>query len=339
MIYASLFSGIEAASVAWQPLGWQAAFFAEIEKFPARILEHHYPDVPNYGDITKFKNWPQHATIDLIVGGSPCQSFSIAGLRRGLADPRGNLIFAYLGVVAKYRPRWLVWENVPGALSVDDGRAFTSFLCGLEELGYHAAWRVLDAQYTRTQLFPHAVPQRRRRLFLVGYFGDWRYPAQVLFERESLSRSPAPRREARQKTSPQSLYRFVSFGEYAHTDTASTIKARDGKDATDLIVFDSCVIKTANTKANGSNISYEGAAYTLDSQPNQAVFTQPYICRFTPLESERLMGFPDNYTALPKATDSARYRALGNSMAVNCMHWLGERIAQVEKSITKEEVA
>jgi len=182
MIYASLFSGIEAATVAWHPLDWKPAFFAEIEPFPCRVLAHHYPDVPNHGDVTKFKRWKSHAAIDLIVGGSPCQSFSIAGLRRGLADPRGNLMLTYIAVVEHYRPRWLVWENVPGILSVDQGRAFASLLHGLEEIGYLCAWRVLDAQYVRTQLFPRAVPQRRRRLFLVGHLGDWRRAAQVLFD-------------------------------------------------------------------------------------------------------------------------------------------------------------
>ncbi|MBA3753970.1 MAG: DNA cytosine methyltransferase [Nitrospira sp.] len=195
MRYASVCSGIEAASVAWTPLGWEAAFFAEIEKFPSAVLAHHYPDVPNYGDITKFKDWPD-AAFDVLVGGTPCQSFSVAGLRKGLDDPRGNLALVYLAIADRYRPRWLVWENVPGVLSSSGGRDFGAFLGGLAELGYGWAYRVLDAQFVRTRSHPRAVPQRRRRVFVVGYLGDWRRAAAVLFKPESMSGHPPPRRTA-----------------------------------------------------------------------------------------------------------------------------------------------
>ena len=188
MIFGSVCSGIEAASCAWHPLGWRAAFVSDIEKFPSAVLAHHYPDVPNLGDMTKFKEWPDYA-IDLLVGGTPCQSFSVAGLRKGLADPRGNLMLTYLAIADRYRPRWLLWENVPGVLSSNGGRDFGSFLGGLAQLGYGFAYRVLDAQY-------FGVPQRRRRVFVVGYLGDWRRAAAVLFERHSLQGHPAPRREA-----------------------------------------------------------------------------------------------------------------------------------------------
>jgi DNA (cytosine-5)-methyltransferase 1 len=190
MKFLSVCSGIEAASVAWRPLGWQAVAFAEIEKFPSAVLRHHYPDVENRGDMTRFPEWPD-AAIDVLVGGTPCQSFSVAGLRKGLADLRGNLALTYLAVLDRYRPRWMVWENVPGALSVDDGRALGAFLGGLSELGYGWAYRSLDAQYFR-------LAQRRRRVFVVGHLGDWRRAAAVLFERASLSGHPAPRREAGQ---------------------------------------------------------------------------------------------------------------------------------------------
>lgn len=197
MIYGSLCSGIEAATQAWHPLGWKPAFFSEIERFPSAVLAHHYPDVPNHGDMTKFKDWPDHA-IDVLVGGTPCQSFSVAGLRKGLADPRGNLMLTFGAVAQRYQPRWLVWENVPGVLSSDGGRDFGTFLGMLAELGYGFAYRVLDAQYVRTRGHAWAVPQRRRRVFVVGYFGDWRRAAAVLFDGESLSGNPAPRREAGQ---------------------------------------------------------------------------------------------------------------------------------------------
>jgi DNA (cytosine-5)-methyltransferase 1 len=199
--FASVCSGIEAASVAWSPLGWKAAFFSEIDKFPCAVLAHHYPDVPNLGDMNRFKDWPD-AAFDVLVGGTPCQSFSVAGLRKGLADPRGNLALVYLAIAARYRPRWLVWENVPGVLSSDGGRDFGSFLGGLGELGYGWAYRVLDAQYVRVDGLERAVPQRRRRVFVVGYLGDWRRAAAVLFERESLSGHPSPRREARESVAP-----------------------------------------------------------------------------------------------------------------------------------------
>ena len=192
MRFLSVCSGIEAASVAWQPLGWKAWAFSEIEPFPCAVLAHHYPDVPNLGDMTKFKDWPD-ATLDLLCGGTPCQSFSVAGLRKGLDDPRGNLMLTYGAIAARYRPRWLVWENVPGVLSSNEGRDFGSFLGLLGELGYGYAYRVLDAQY-------FGVPQRRRRVFVVGCLGDWRAAAAVLFERHSLSGHPAPRRESRQDT-------------------------------------------------------------------------------------------------------------------------------------------
>jgi DNA (cytosine-5)-methyltransferase 1 len=183
----SVCSGIEATSVAWGPLGFAPVAFAEIEPFPSAVLAHHYPTVPNWGDLTKFKEWPD-ATFDLLVGGTPCQSFSVAGLRAGLADPRGNLALVYLALADRYRPRWLVWENVPGVLSSGGGRDFGAFLGGLAALGYGFSYRVLDAQY-------FGLAQRRQRVFVVGHLGDWRRAAAVLFERESLSGHPAPRQQ------------------------------------------------------------------------------------------------------------------------------------------------
>lgn len=194
MKFLSVCSGIEAASVAWNPLGWKAVAFSEIEPFPCAVLAHHYPDTPNWGDMTKYKEWPDVA-IDLLCGGTPCQSFSVAGLRKGLDDPRGNLMLTFGAIAAKYRPKWLVWENVPGVLSSNKGRDFGTFLGMLGELGYGFAYRVLDAQF-------FGVPQRRRRVFVVGCLGDWRSAAAVLFERHGLSGNPAPSRETRQSLAP-----------------------------------------------------------------------------------------------------------------------------------------
>jgi DNA (cytosine-5)-methyltransferase 1 len=186
--YLSVCSGIEAATVAWHPLGWEAAAYSEIEKFPSQVLAHHYPNTPNVGDMTKFKEWTNVSDVDVLVGGTPCQSFSVAGLRKGLDDPRGNLMLTYLAIAAKYRPKWLVWENVPGVLSSNGGLDFASLLRGMGELGYGFAYRVLDAQY-------FGVAQRRRRVFVVGYAGNWRPAAAVLFERHSMCGYPAPSRE------------------------------------------------------------------------------------------------------------------------------------------------
>ena len=195
MKYLSVCSGIEAATVAWHPLGWEAIAYSEIEKFPSEVLAHHYPNTPNVGDMTKFKEWNFESNVDLLVGGTPCQSFSVAGLRKGLDDPRGNLMLTYLAIAKQYRPNWLVWENVPGVLSSNGGRDFGSFLGGLAECGYGFAYRVLDAQY-------FGVAQRRRRVFVVGYLGDWRPAAAVLFERHSLQGHPAPSREKRKTIAP-----------------------------------------------------------------------------------------------------------------------------------------
>ncbi len=208
MRYLSVCSGIEAATVAWHGLGWTPVGFSEIEPFPSAVLAHHYPSVPNFGDMTKHEQWPlQPGSIDLLVGGTPCQSFSVAGLRKGLHDPRGGLMLTYLEIARRLRPRWVVWENVPGVLSSNGGRDFGSFLGAMGLLGYGVAYRVLDAQWCRTHGHPRAVPQRRRRVFVVGCLlercaGDWTRAAQVLFERESVQRDSSPRRTPGQGVAP-----------------------------------------------------------------------------------------------------------------------------------------
>ena len=219
MKYLSLCSGIEAATVAWHPLGWEAVAYSEIERFPSEVLAHHYPNTPNLGDMTKFKEWNLESNVDLLVGGTPCQSFSVAGLRKGLDDPRGNLMLTYLAIAKQYRPNWLVWENVPGVLSSNGGRDFGSFLGGLAECGYGFAYRVLDAQF-------FGVAQRRRRVFVVGYLGDWRLAAAVLFERHSLQGHPAPSREKRQAVAASVGASASSSGWPA--DISSTLNASFG---------------------------------------------------------------------------------------------------------------
>lgn len=188
MRYLSVCSGIEAATAAWHPLGWKPAAFSEIEAFPRAVLAHHYPAVPLHGDFTTIKAG-QYGPIDILVGGTPCQDFSVAGLRAGIAGDRGNLTLEFLRLAARTKPRWIVWENVPGVLSSDGGRALGAFLGGLGQLGYGFAYRVLDAQY-------FGLAQRRSRVFVVGHLGDWRRAAAVLFERESLLCDHPPRWEA-----------------------------------------------------------------------------------------------------------------------------------------------
>ena len=271
MKYLSVCSGIEAASVAWHPLGWTPIGFSEVEPFPSAVLAHHYPDIPNFGDMTKHEQWNiQPGTVDLLVGGTPCQSFSVAGLRQGLRDPRGNLMLTFLAIAARLRPRWVVWENVPGVLSSNGGKDFGCFLGGLGELGYGWAYRVLDAQWVRTHGHPRAVPQRRRRVFVVGCLGDQRSAAKVLFEQESLQRYSATRRATRKGTAadvagclrsggdggvPSSRGEHLVFdqqrqGQYGDGCVASTKNARDFKDATDIIVIDRAAFN------QGANANY-----------------------------------------------------------------------------------
>lgn len=194
MIFGSLFSGIEAASVAWEPLGWRPAFFSEIAKFPSAVLAAHYPNVPNHGDILNHENWPD-SRIDVLCGGPPCQSDSVAGKRGGMADPRGQLKSTYVAVVQRFRPRWVLFEGVPGVRSVDDGRAFGALIAGLAELGYGMVWASLDAQY-------RGLAQRRERVFALGYLGDWHRAAAVLFDAACLRGDSAPRRETGQNPAP-----------------------------------------------------------------------------------------------------------------------------------------
>ncbi|HDP0199345.1 TPA: Dam family site-specific DNA-(adenine-N6)-methyltransferase [Salmonella enterica subsp. enterica serovar Concord] len=497
MRYGSVCSGIEAASVAWESLEWQPAWFAEIEAFPSAVLAHHWPHITNLGDMTKIAAAVRAGDIeapDVLVGGTPCQAFSIAGLRNGLADKRGQLTLSYVelanAIDDKRRERGekeaiIVWENVPGVLSSKDN-AFGCFLAGiagesseLQPAGgkwTHAgcvsgpqrviAWRVLDAQF-------FGVAQRRKRVFVVASARKDFDPAEVLFEFESVRRDTPPRREPQtavtadtgngaeggsrwdNPTNPHptlnqsnsiggigasnqeilaqrgagivGAYRMTAFGEYSGDGTASTVKARDYKDATDLAVTYSDVSRTLLSKSNDSMaedletyaihgtqdpdanhelahtlgrnhgqenaciaFSYKdnGADATADLSPtiragNQdtshansgqppaiayafkagqgskaggigyakeqsptltsassgtnltpAVIHGVAVRRLTPVECERLQGFPDNHTLISwrgkdaaDCPDGQRYKAIGNSMAVPVMRWIGERIA------------
>jgi len=213
MRYLSVCSGIEAASVAWEKLGWTPVAFSEIEPFPSEVLKHRWPRVPNLGDMTKYEDW-KIGTIDLLVGGTPCQAFSVAGLRKGLSDPRGGLSLTFCKIADHFNPKWILWENVPGVLSSKDN-GFGCFLGALSgedgELrppgGKWAdagcvygpkraiAWRCLDAQY-------FGVAQRRKRCFLVSCPRDQGDPTKVLFEWEGLRRDSAPSRGSGKEVTP-----------------------------------------------------------------------------------------------------------------------------------------
>ena len=385
MIYGSICSGIEAATVAWAPLGWQPAFFSEIEKFPCQLLAHRYGSnmpnepacqngVPNLGDMKNYDKWGKYS-IDLLVGGTPCQDFSIAGLRAGLAGERSSLVIVFAKIIRKYRPRWFVWENVPGVLNSNEGRDFADIL-GLftgrrvEKLGngwknagnvegyknaYSVAWRVLDAQFTRAHGFPRAVPQRRRRVFLVGHIGSNKYPASVLFDLESLRGNSAPRRETRASiatsiadgagtsgeeqpllTAPVASTLNAHYGtkygqDNQHVDAGCPLFVCErGTEADKAIAFD-CL---SGGKTGNSVGDIPGALHGVG---RAAIATKTQVRRLMPIECERLMGFPDNYTKLDEKTgDAPRYKALGNSMAVNCMRWVGERIQLVENFLSKK---
>ena len=297
MPYLSVCSGIEAVSVAWEPLGFKPVGFSEIEPFPCELLKQKYPNVKNYGDITQYEKW-NAGEFDILVGGTPCQSFSIAGKRGGTTDDRGALMYAYLGIVEIYRPRWVIWENVPGVLSSNSGYDFASFLAGLEECGYGWAYRVLDAQY-------FGVPQRRRRVFVIGHSDNRTdLAAEVLFEPESLRgniTAGSKMEKSITATFRKSVDYFRRGGNYKyHEDTkAATLRNSASVDCFDLV---------------------------LTSE-------KEYIRHLTPLECERLQGFPDNYTQIEwndktkdQCPDTPRYKAIGNSMAVPVMRWIGERI-------------
>ena len=349
MNYLSVCSGIEAATVAWHPLGWNPVGFSEIESFPSQVLKHHYPTVPNLGDMTKFKEWEIESNIDVLVGGTPCQSFSVAGLRKGLDDPRGNLMLTYLAIAKQYRPRWLVWENVPGVLSSADGRDFGSFLGGLAICGYGFAYRVLDAQY-------FGLAQRRKRVFVVGYLGDWRPAAAVLFERESLQGNPAPSRKKGERIAPcvtngppfsRTGNERVEAEAMVIHETVGALCADShpgsysGQDAYTGRLISSPVFSLQGSGSTSQNANGNGwneeVSFTLNRIDVHSVTQSTAVRRLTPVECERLQGFPDHYTDIkPKGKqtpDGPRYKALGNSMAVPVMRWIGERIQKVEDLI------
>jgi DNA (cytosine-5)-methyltransferase 1 len=292
MNYLSVCSGIEAATVAWHHMGWNPVGFSEIEKFPSQVLAHHYPQVTNFGDMTKYKEWKLDDSVGLLVGGTPCQSFSVAGLRKGLEDPRGNLALTYVGILDKFRPKWFVWENVPGVLSSNGGRDFGSFLGALVELGYGFAYRVLDAQN-------FGVAQRRRRVFVVGCLGSWESAAKVLFESESLSGDIKKGRNTAKETTT-----FVesSFGTFRQDPIGGTTKASGGvlgggsetlvyeNHGTDSRVKEISISPTVTARwgTGGNNVPLSMQRNLIDCDKGQTTVLQPVAYSFDSLASNSM---------------------------------------------------
>ena len=278
MKYLSICSGIESAGLGWHPLGFECVGLTEIDDFRSAVLQYHFPNVKNYGDFTKLKPSDISDRPICIVGGTPCATFSIAGLRKGLAEDRGNLALEFIKCVDRFSPKWVVWENVPGVLSSNEGKDLGTFLGALADIGYGFAYRVLDTQYIRTQRFPRALPQRRRRIFVVGCLGDWKSAAKVLFDTKTLSGYPPPRREKAKGTAKKTTHRLTRSDSYVEDDIAGTIAARDYKSATDLVEDkkDLTIIHGNHSRVNGDGFKKDGATYTLTASeiPSVLCFEQ-----------------------------------------------------------------
>ena len=396
LTYGSVCSGIEAVSVAWKGL-MTPLWFSEIEPFPCAVLAHHYPDIPNLGDMTALPQKIINREIpapDVLVGGTPCQAFSIAGLRNSLDDERGNLTLTLIHILeaidyVRYQdgkqPCVLLWENVPGVLSTKDN-AFGHFLAGLAQereplqpagarwanSGYvHSArtiaWRILDAQY-------FGVAQRRRRVFVVASARP-RSVAQILIERKSLCGDIETGGSAEKNIT---AYTESSFGTYIRSAVGGVVTASGGalgggsetlvvhgtqdpiissttahclgrNGGQENILFDiahrSDVVRIQDddttptltarmwTGGNGNGFDDSGVSYTLTATDTHGVFDSVTVRKLTPQECEKLQGFPPGYTQIPyrnksasDCPDSPRYKAIGNSMAVPVIKWIGERM-------------
>ncbi|MEG1680986.1 MAG: DNA cytosine methyltransferase [Stenotrophomonas sp.] len=395
LTYLSVCSGIEAASVAWEPLGFKPIAFSEIEPFPCEVLRHHYPRIPNLGDMTAIDSATFRGKADILVGGTPCQAFSCAGLRQGLADDRGNLSLKFVELADAVWPSFIVWENVTGVEMLDSmssaartmrsavfWQGLPAKICRFSLHGASARWggvgrpdcvlcskRTVAWRVYCSQFF--ALAQRRERAILVACPAGGADPTQILFEFEGMRRDS--RSDSMLSSAPRIGGRFCSPDGIAGAVSCKWAKGTGGPSGDEhynLIVAPpsvwpvdvrqaqrlaparersigigdendpaytltkaythGAVIRTAQTSSNGWGINLEGIAYTVDQVQGQAVALEEGVRRFTPLECERLQGLPDYYTDVrwrgKPASDTARYRAIGNSMPVTVMRWVGERI-------------
>lgn len=376
LTFGSVCSGIEAASVAWAGFDAKPSWFAEIEAFPSSVLAHHYPDVPNLGDMTRIAELVSARVLDapdVLVGGTPCQSFSLAGLRAGLSDPRGGLTLAFVELAdaidgVRDEPCVVVWENVPGVLSSKDN-AFGCFLAGLAGedeplipaggkwsnagvvLGPKRAiaWRILDAQY-------FGVAQRRRRVFVVASARDGFDPASILFEFEGVRRDTAPIRETGEGIThaiapcltsggrgvertgdPRGQDPVVATwwdgGQVSQTSDAVLSKGQcmPEKNRFPAVLQPVSFHPTQDPISNTDGTTHAMGCGSSTGQASIAVLDSGFrVRRLMPVECERLQGFPDGHTLIKVgknvSKDGQRYKALGNSMAVPVMRWIGNRV-------------
>lgn len=349
MKYLSLFSGIEAASVAAKELNWTPVAFSEIAEFPSAVLKNHFPKVPNLGDVKNIDGVKYHGTVDLVVGGSPCQDFSIAGNRAGFYGNRSSLAWEYVRLLDEIRPMWFLWENVPGALSTNRGQDFKQLVTEISKLGYGLVWRILDAQH-------FGVPQRRRRVFLVGYFGNWRPPVAVLFERKSMfgnfeqgGKKECGSAEAvfdcLEKTNKNggidSQYIYI-YDIQQRSDVlrecsiVPTLTSRMGTGGNNIPLISYASQSYADWKISNIGATLKSSGGNLGGGSETLVSNSNVLRKLTPLECERLQGFPDNWTNVPYngkdySPKTKRYEALGNSIAVPVLRWILERMDAVEK--------
>lgn len=358
MRLSTLCSGIGAPEVAAKRLGWECLWSAEVDSQASAVLAHHHPESVNLGDVTKIHGGSLERP-DVLVFGTPCQSFSVAGKGAGMDDPRGILAFVALGIVDALRPEWFIFENVPGIISRNKGRNFEAFLCAVDGCGYSGAWASPDSQW-------FGVAQQRRRVFFVGHIGDWRYPASVLSQFSRLSGHPAPSREAGAVVTQAVTGRLggggpddnkAQGGFYVTHDVAPCIQERGGKgpdsDCTMALVAHTTGAgfwkEGAGTIRARAQESHEhlvaqtvtagmyrsgGAVAGNNNQGVRNCFpVATGIRRLMPVEVERLFGFPDDYTLIPykgkPMADGPRYKMLGNSMAVPVILWILERIGSL----------
>ena len=315
MNYLSVCSGVEAATVAWNSIGFEPIGYSEINKFCCNLLKQKYPQTPNFGDINGNSTWQIPRTIDILIGGTPCQSFSLAGLRRGTDDPRGGLVYKFCELVRDRKPRWIVWENVQGVLSANGGRDFGSFIRSLAEFGYHLCWRVLNAQH-------FGLPHRRKRVFLIGHHSDRTSGYKVLFEQGCLSRIYQERQHGKKPSSS-----FEGSYDCPFCKSHTTLDPKK----TGCNYCGAWVKSPVNCISDGAHM---GGGINGQDYNSGRIIVQPdgKVRRLTPLEIERLMGFPDNYTNIPGAKDGNRFKAMANSMCVPVIKWIGERIAMVDST-------
>lgn len=369
--YGSICSGIEAATVAWDGLGWEPAWFSEIERFPNEVLAYHYPDVSNVGDMMHIKNAILLGEIeapDILCGGTPCQSFSVAGRRESLDNPNGNLALEFCNIADAVdavridngrQESIILWENVPGVLNTKDN-AFGSLLGqlageaeSLQPSGKkwthsgvvlgpkrNVAWRILDAQY-------FGLAQRRKRVFVIASARDGFNPAEILFEPAGVQRNTAPSRGQRQEDTRHSSksFRESGFGQFVDSEVAGTLKATGGvlQGGSETITFSTTVADISPTLTTGFGARGVDPNQIIDGGcalgiAGNSIGRKPSngpngVRKLTPIECERLQGFPDNYTQIPwrgKPADQCplghRYKAIGNSWAVNVVRWIGQRI-------------